>query len=279
MGEKPNPPEPEVILKFPSQTSVYDEVCDWINKLSEERGNIKDRASFAAFHAQKCDGTAINKSIRHLLPLVPESVNSHARVRHDMTQVKAITEKVNPGQRPVITGDQPVYAIGKQVLWMFPDEFKSFVWMMGPFHIEMAFMAAIGDWLEGSCWTEIDDVSKVSTSGRTVRTTRYSQAVTLSALVTISKTAFNSQAEFSNYKEWRKHQEEQSVTCKYWFTHTSVHVYSKLTRIEFRFVCQMLTRNASLDVCLGLFKMDASLYNGHASTTLQYTNIRSVYER
>ena len=87
MGGKPNPPkpQPDVILKFPSQTSVYDVACDWINKLSEERDNIKDRATFAAFHAQKCDDTTINKLISHLLPLIPESVNSHATVRHGMT--------------------------------------------------------------------------------------------------------------------------------------------------------------------------------------------------
>ena len=72
---------------------------------------------------------------------------------------------------------------------MFPDEFKSFVWMMGPFHIEMTFMAAIGDWLERSGWTEIYEVSKVSTSGRIdsfingkeVKRMRNSHAGTLSA--------------------------------------------------------------------------------------------------
>ena len=233
MGGKPNPPEPEleVILKFPSQTSVYDAACEWINKLSGERHTMNDRASFSVFHAQKCEDTTINKFINHL-PLIPEFVNSHATVRHYTTQIKAITEKVNPGQNPLITGDQSVYAIGKQVQSMFPDEFKSFVWMMGPFHIEMAFMAAIEDWLGGSGWTEIYEVSKVSTSGRIdnflnskeVKRTRYSHAVTLSALVTTSKTAFNSQAEFSNYKAWRKHQEEQSVTCKYWFTLIDMHI-------------------------------------------------------
>ena len=50
-----------------------------------------------------------------------------------MMQVIAITKRVNPQQNAVITGDQPVYALGKQIQWMFPDEFKDVIWIWDHF--------------------------------------------------------------------------------------------------------------------------------------------------
>ena len=38
--------------------------------------------------------------------------------------------------------------------------------MIGPLHIEMAFLNAIGDWLESSGWVEIIIKSEINTPGR-----------------------------------------------------------------------------------------------------------------
>ena len=64
--------------------------------------------------------------------------------------VGKIVSTINSHQDLVITADQPVYALGKQVQWMYPDIFKNFFWMMGPLHIEMTLLNAVGDWMEGS---------------------------------------------------------------------------------------------------------------------------------
>ena len=55
-----------------------------------------------------------------------------------------------PSQVPIVTGDQPVYAIGKQVQWLYPSEYgeDKLLLMMGPLHIEIAFLNATGDWLK-----------------------------------------------------------------------------------------------------------------------------------
>ena len=37
-----------------------------------------------------------------------------------------------------------------------PDEFRDFVWMLEPPHIEQNFIRTISDWLEGSGWTKIN---------------------------------------------------------------------------------------------------------------------------
>ena len=87
-------------------------------------------------------------------------------MRHAANMAKAITENVNPGQPVVITADQPVYALGKKLQWIFQDEFRDFVWMLGPLHIEQNFIKAIGDWLEGSGWTKICEYSSNTLPGK-----------------------------------------------------------------------------------------------------------------
>ena len=37
-----------------------------------------------------------------------------------------------------------------------PDEFRDFVWMLEPPHIDQNFIRTISDWLEGSGWTKIN---------------------------------------------------------------------------------------------------------------------------
>ena len=49
---------------------------------------------------------------------------------------------------------------------MYLLEFDKVIWMMGPLHIEMAFVSAIGDWPEGSGWVNIFIRSKINTLGR-----------------------------------------------------------------------------------------------------------------
>ena len=111
---------------------------------------MDERISWSAFHARREQPPiAQAKSSSTLLPLLRESVASTAVVRHTMKIVNLVLEEVNSGQVSVITGDQPVYAIGKQVQWHYPDLYgeDKLVMMMGSLHIEMNFLGAIGDWL------------------------------------------------------------------------------------------------------------------------------------
>ena len=102
-----------------------------------------------------------------LLPILLESVNSPSVARHCMEIIKQLTQHLNQSQKQIIiTGDQPVYALGKKVQWMFPDQFRDVLWMMGPLHIEMAFLDAIGNWLERSGSTNIFKRVKITTTCR-----------------------------------------------------------------------------------------------------------------
>ena len=157
--------------------------------------------------------------------MIPEQVQSPATVRHATCQVKMITERLNPGQPAVITGDQPVYALGKQVQWMFPNELKDVIWLLGPLHIEKNFLEAIGKWLEGSGWKKIYEYSAIVTSGKAdallkcagksgIKRVRYAQQVTLGALQTLCNEAYETQSERSDFDVWRdnleKNQQQQN---------------------------------------------------------------------
>ena len=122
--------------------------------------------SFSAFYASQLPPTKPSRDISTLLPLLNESINSPAMVSHCFKVISKIVQELNPLQPTVITVDQPVYAIAKQVQWSKPEDYKDVVVMMGPLHIEMAFLNAIGDWLEGSGWVDIFERARLTTVGR-----------------------------------------------------------------------------------------------------------------
>ena len=135
----------------------------------------------------------------HLLPLIAELVTATATMRHAANMVKAITENVNPGQPVVITANQPVYAFGKQLQWIFPDEFRDCVWMLGPLHIKRNFIKVIGDWSEWDGWTNYKYSSNTSpgkagsflscAGAAGIKRSRFAHQVSLAALVTLANEA------------------------------------------------------------------------------------------
>ena len=221
---KPGKPEPPVAFDRSNESykSSQEEANNWTTALI----NVPDdqRVSFSAFYSQQQTRT-IKKSVDALLPLVPESITSHSVVNHCMTQVKKIIEHFNPGQSMVITADEPVYALLKQNQLMFPEKFEDSFCKMGDLHIEMTFQSTIGDWLEGSGWTEIYENANISTSGRIdsflksshVKRTRYAHQVTLKVLLELGRDAFK-RSDMNSYEEWKANRINESSTALYWFT-------------------------------------------------------------
>ena len=81
-------------------------------------------------------------AITGLLPLFHESAHTLAMVKHGINVIKQATEHVNPGQVPVLTVDQPLYAIAKKIQWMWLRVYGEgkLVVMMGGLHVEMALL-------------------------------------------------------------------------------------------------------------------------------------------
>lgn len=59
---------------------------------------------------------------------------------------KKQTFSYSPDQTPVMTVDQPLYALGKQIQWTKSGDIddKHFLVMMGDLHVEMTFMKCLG---------------------------------------------------------------------------------------------------------------------------------------
>ena len=72
-------------------------------------------------------------AIIYLLPLFRDGAHSPTMVKHGMNIIKYITVHVTPGQIPVLTVDQPLYAIAKRIQWKWLDEYgkRQYVVLMG----------------------------------------------------------------------------------------------------------------------------------------------------
>ena len=68
-------------------------------------------------------------------------------IAHCMRVIRKLFQRLNPTQIPVITGDQPVNALMKQVQWLFPNDFgqEHFFIGTGGLHIEMAILTLVGN--------------------------------------------------------------------------------------------------------------------------------------
>ena len=82
-----------------------------------------------------------------LLPLFHDQAHSVAMIRHGMDVVKVAVRKLNTRQVPVITFDQPLFAIAKQIQWNWPSTHGEglFVIMLDGLHTEMVALKTAGD--------------------------------------------------------------------------------------------------------------------------------------
>ena len=104
-----------------------------------------------------------------------------------MNLVKEAVEHLNPNQTPVLTMDQPLFAIGKEIQWLWPDPFSNNKCVI---MTEMAGRVVEWFWVakgKHNCWNSVAE-SFVKTS-YLVRT-RHAQQVTAEALHILQQTAF-----------------------------------------------------------------------------------------
>ena len=124
--------------------------------------------SWSAYFASQQVSVPKPPAIIALLPLFRDAAHSPAMVKHGMDIIQQIAVRCNPDQIPVLTVDQPLYAIAKRIQWKWPEKYgeRRYVVMMGGLHIEMALLKVIGDWLDGSGWTYMMTSANVTTEGR-----------------------------------------------------------------------------------------------------------------
>ena len=87
--------------------------------------------------------------------------------RHSMDVVKKAVDILNPEQVPIITVDQPLFTIAKQIQqnWTASHGEDQFIVMCGGLHIEMAAFKTIGHLLDSCGWTGALVQANVATLG------------------------------------------------------------------------------------------------------------------
>ena len=136
-----------------------------------------------------------------------------------MDVVQNAVDHLNPGQTPVLTVDQPLFALAKQIQWKWPEKYgeDKLVVMFGGLHIEMASLKLLGNWLEGSGWVQALTQADIATSGIAdsflkaahVTCTRRAHQVTAAALYVLQHRAYDhycqtqSEEDLSGFEEWR----------------------------------------------------------------------------
>ena len=177
----------------------FDESRDWFNYThdhldDEEMLHRCNRASFCASQVQNRG----SKCSPAMLLLLQDEVATHGRVRHTIDIIDQVQKKLKLDQPLKITADQPVYAFGNQVQWLYPDEYGDHLSAHddGPLHIEMNFLNLLGNWLESSGWTESLVKAKITSPGKAEsflsgshpKRSRYAHQVTCASLSLLMNT-------------------------------------------------------------------------------------------
>ena len=204
--------------------------------VSTEKNQEDEPVSWSAYHASlQFPNEALDSCVTHnsLLPLFYDQAHSVAMIRHSMDVVKKAVEILNPGQVPVITMDQPLYAIAKQIQWNWTASHGEdrFIMIFGGLHIEMAAFKTIGDLLDGSGGVGALVQSNVATPGTAdsflrvvhVSRTRRGHQITACSLYLLLKKAYleycNSLGEEQNsssLEDWCSNRAELYPQFKFW---------------------------------------------------------------
>ena len=76
-----------------------------------------DHISFAGYFSEKEQTHVAESAITCMLPLYEDKAASAPMVTQGLKVIMQATEKLNEGQIPVITADQPIFAIIKNIQW------------------------------------------------------------------------------------------------------------------------------------------------------------------
>ena len=91
-------------------------------------------------------------------------------MKHAMQKVKETTLYLRPDQVLVVTVDQPLFAIAKQIQWQWPETFgeDKFIVILGCLHIEIVAFKTIENVFNKSGWTAVLTEAVIASSGTAV---------------------------------------------------------------------------------------------------------------
>ena len=144
-------PEVKVEQKIVCLDKALEAENEWMQNstrlLKNEEVEKGDAIAWAAYHASQKTPTHRLPALCAMLPLFYEKSATPTVIKHRMDVVKQVTNLLTPGQIPVITFDQPLFALVKLVQWQFPASHGNgqYVAMLGGLHTEMVLWNVLGD--------------------------------------------------------------------------------------------------------------------------------------
>lgn len=134
--------KPNSIVDVAVENQWCQHVCDVIsaaedldhpNNESTLNETENKHVSWAAYHATNQSENSTPTAISTLLPLFPDDSKSLSMIKHSMDVVQQAVHTINQGQTPIITCDQPLYKLAKDIQWKWPETHgeDSFVVMLG----------------------------------------------------------------------------------------------------------------------------------------------------
>ena len=223
--------------RYFEQHIAYEYMC-----LENTRSVLKDdveaceNTSWAAYHARHQDPKQPVITPTSLLPLFQESAHTVAMIRHSIDVVRNAVQHLNPGQTPVLTCDHPLFTLAKQIQWKWPDTYgeDKLVVMFGGLHIEMTALNTVGDWLQGSGWTQALVQAEITTAGTAdsflraahVTRTRRAHQITAAALYILQRRAYDQYSTTNteddehpgSFEDWCSQREQMYPQFQYWTT-------------------------------------------------------------
>ena len=224
----------------PSITSVFKRAEGkeqmWLNAtefIFKDGVELAAPVGWAAFHAQ-----AIQEPVfpieSAVLNIWPDKASTPSMQKHSMETAISVTNKLNPGQIPVLTVDEPLYAICKQLQLQHPDslgEDKIFI-MLGQLHIEICIQNMLAMLLESSGWSDALSAAGIASPGRAdslaksshdVNLAGYAHEITCAALHNLMIDAYNEeitenqiQIEKTPFEQWKVKCEESHPVFHFW---------------------------------------------------------------
>ena len=168
--------------------------------LAKENLVNDNKIVWSAYHVLHQPSLDDLPSICALLPLFYEKAATPSMIKHGMDVQREAIAFLNPGQIPVTTFDQPLFAIAKYVQWKWPSTHGEHmhVVMLGGLHTEMALWRTLGDVLEGSGWTTALIEAEIASPGIVdsflnvshLAQTRHAHQVTVIALQKLQQEAY-----------------------------------------------------------------------------------------
>eukprot|EP00112_Aurelia_sp_Birch-Aquarium-sp1_P025733 Seg873.8 transcript_id=Seg873.8/GoldUCD/mRNA.D3Y31 product="hypothetical protein" protein_id=Seg873.8/GoldUCD/D3Y31 len=212
--------------------------------------------SWGAFHASQTERLNFDlPAISVMLPLFQDDSKSVAMIRHSMSVTKMAIQHLNQDQVPVITYDQPLFALAKLIQWQWPETYgeQKLVIILGGLHIEMAAWKAVGNWLENNGWVEALVQGNVFTAGVAdslikvshVARTKQAHQITASALALLLDEAYEIYKRkvpqvYESKEEWINRRKRESPQFQYW------HIPFQLEVLVLSFVKSLKSANFQL---------------------------------